>query len=354
LETIREFATECLERSGSLNPLGQRHAEYFRDFARSLGLYAEAVEERVDARHDLALAEEANLRAALEWSHANNPDLGLDIAIALEQHWVSHNLVEGNHHVESLLAAQRRELPREVRAHALRCLSGISQLLGDMPRARSLIEESLAIYTELDDEWQIIHIRHRLAICALELGDLREARDLWEENVVRARALGSRYAEAEALGGLGWVTELEGDLETAWRLTQEHVAVVEEVGWRWGEVLARIYLAALSLSLGRLDACEAEARAALSLARELDDRQNTVRALAVLAARAGVGGDAERAARLWGAIEAEEARGPIGRGESHRVHRERALAGGGDEVARALEAGRAMTLAEAATYALSD
>jgi hypothetical protein len=352
LETVREFAAECLASSGNLLAVGRRHAAYFRDFASSLGLYPEAVEARQPSRHDLALAEEPNLRAALEWSCVNDPEVGLEIAMALEQHWVSHDIVEGKRHLESLLAAQPRELPPEVRARALRCLSGVSQLLGDIRGGRAFVEESLALYTELGDEWEIIHLRHRLAICELELGDPREAHHLWEENLARARAGGFRYLEAEALGGLGWVTEVEGDLETAWSLTHEHVRVVQEVGWHWGEVLARIYFAGLSLSLGRLDACEAEARAALALARELDDRQNTVRALAVLAARAGVDDDAERAGRLWGAIEAEEARGPIGRGESHRVHREKALAAGETELERALAAGREMSLAEASAYAL--
>jgi hypothetical protein len=327
---------------------------YFRDFADSLNLRPEAIESREVERYDLALAEEANLRAALEWSHANDPELGLEIAMALEQHWVSHNLVEGNEHFRILLAAQRRELPRGTRAWALRCMSGITSLLGDMPRARALTEESLALYTELGDEWEIVHLRHRLAICMLELGDPRQARELWEGNLVRARAGGYRYLEAEALGGLGWVTAHEGDLETAWSLTKEHVEVVREVRWRWGEALGRIYLAELSLSLGRLEACEAEARTALALARQLDDRQNSVRAMAMLSARAGAAGEGERAGVLWGAIEAEEARGPIGRGESHRVHRERALAGGGDELDRALEAGRAMTLEDVVRYALSN
>jgi hypothetical protein len=87
-------------------------------------------------------------------------------------------------------------------------------------------------------------------------------------------------------------------------------------------------------------------------ARMLDDRVNMVRALALLAARAGAAGDAERAGRLWGAIETEEARGAIGRGEGHRKHRDRALADRGDALERAREAGRGMPLAEAVTYAL--
>ena len=273
--------------------------------------------------------------------------------MSLEQHWVSHNPAEGRRQLKALLS-RAEDIPTSSRARALRCLGGSTELLGEIEPAAALYEESLRLYTELGDEWGIIHIRHRLGNCAVQRGDLAGARALFEGNLMRARAADFRFLEAEALGGCGWVAGQDGDLERARELTQQHVKVVEEVGWVWGEAMGRIYLADLCLSLDRFDDCEESARAGLLLARRLDDRLNSVRALAVLAARAGAAGDADRAGRLWGAIEAEEARGPVGRGEGHRRHRDRALAGGGDELERALDAGRGMTLAEAAASALED
>jgi hypothetical protein len=44
----------------------------------------------------------------------------------------------------------------------------------------------------------------------------------------------------------------------------------------------------------------------------MNDRAHAVEALAMLASVAGRRGDAYRAGWLWGAIEAEEAKGPIG------------------------------------------
>ena len=353
LETIREFALEKLDVIGDSAVLHRRHAAYFTEFASTLNLYPEAIEARRAEGYDLALVEEANLRAALEWALAHDPELGLELAMALEQHWVSHNPAEGKRHFETLLA-RARGIPLPVRARALRCLGGSTELLGEIEPAAARYEESLALYTELGDEWGIVHLRHRLANCAVQRGESSKAGALYEENLVRARAGGFRFLEAEALGGLGWVAGHQGDLEAAWNLTRQHVAVVEEVGWPWGEAMGRIYMADLSLSLDRLDECEASARAGLVLARELDDRLNTVRALALLAARAGAAGETERAGRLWGAIEAEEVRGPIGRGEQHRTHADRALADRGDELERGLDTGRGMTLKEAVKYALEE
>jgi hypothetical protein len=353
LETIREFALERLDDSGDAAVLRRRHAAHFTELAAKLNLYPEAIEAGQAEGYGLALAEEANLRAALEWALAHDPGLGLELAMALEQHWVSHNPAEGKRYLEALLATAR-EIPVPMRARALRCLGGSTELLGQVERAAAHYEESLALYTELDDEWGTVHLRHRLANCAVQRGESSKAGALYEENLVRARAGGFRFLEAEALGGLGWVAGYQGDLEAAWKLTQQHVAVVEEVGWPWGEAMGRIYLAELSLSLDRLDECEASARAGLVLAREMDDRLNIVRALALLAARAGAGGEAECAGRLWGAIEAEEARGPIGRGEQHRKHATRALVDRGDELERGLEAGRGLTLKQAVMYALEE
>ncbi len=352
LETIREFAAEMLEKSGRASATARLHATYFESFGRGLELYPEAIEVRQAERYDLALAEKANLRAALEWSQENDARLGLELAVSLEQHWVSHDPLGGRRHLE-LLLGRAAERPPHRRARARRCLGGTTDVLGDVQQALSLYEESLALFAALDDEWEIVHLRHRLANCTLQLGHVPNARALYEENLVRARAGGFRFLEAEALGGLGWVAGTEGDLETAWQLTSEHVHVTRGVGWRWGETLGRIYLAELSLALGRFDAAEAEARTALVLARGLDDRQNTVRALALLAARAGAAGEPQRAGRLWGSIESEEARGPVGRGEGHRKHRSLAVGDGGVEFEQALVEGRAMTLEEAASYGLA-
>jgi len=63
--------------------------------------------------------------------------------------------------------------------------------------------------------------------------------------------------------------------------------------------------------------------------------------------------DAERAGRLWGALEAEVARKPLPWNPLDSVHAERVLALEGPDFDRARSEGSQQTLDEAVAYALS-
>ena len=80
----------------------------------------------------------------------------------------------------------------------------------------------------------------------------------------------------------------------------------------------------------------------------------TVYALALLARLAGAAGQAERAGRLWGAIEAEEARGPVGYWEGDRERIASTVVISSTEFESARSAGRSLSLDEAVAYALGD
>ena len=85
-----------------------------------------------------------------------------------------------------------------------------------------------------------------------------------------------------------------------------------------------------------------------------DERQRTVFSLARIAGIAARHEDSTRAGRLWGAIEAEEARGPIGVWERQRDELAApVLAVSGAEFERGRAAGRRLTLDEAVAYALA-
>ena len=90
------------------------------------------------------------------------------------------------------------------------------------------------------------------------------------------------------------------------------------------------------------------------LAGELGDRLRIVRGLARLARVAAERGDTAGAGLLWGAVEAEEVRRPVGSWESERERFEQpvlARAGAAFEAAR--EQGRALPLEDAVARALA-
>ena len=91
----------------------------------------------------------------------------------------------------------------------------------------------------------------------------------------------------------------------------------------------------------------------------MGDRRHAVQGLAVLAMLALGRGAREHAGRLWGAIEAEELRGPLGRRPrigAWDKERERfaavVLAEPTPALERAIEVGRRMSLEDAYEYAL--
>ena len=66
------------------------------------------------------------------------------------------------------------------------------------------------------------------------------------------------------------------------------------------------------LELGRMSDADAYGRESLQLMSEIGDRQMVIFTLARLARIAAETGNGERAGLLWGAIEAEEGRSPMG------------------------------------------
>jgi len=78
------------------------------------------------------------------------------------------------------------------------------------------------------------------------------------------------------------------------------------------------YGADCEFELGRIEESERRDRRALELGQQIDDRQSLIYTLAHMARNAAFRGDADRAGRLWGALEAEAERAPVGQWEAER------------------------------------
>ena len=351
LETIHEYARERL--SAAAEPeLGRRHAEYFLQVAKAANLSADALE--LGQRHGLALAEQDNLRRALEWSAANDPELGVRVAVALESFWMTVDPNEGRQRLEALLARAPALDPR-LRAQALRALGGTRYIVGEFEAGVSLYEEALAGFEEVGDEAAVSHMLHRLAMEAARLGQNAEARRLGEESAAIGRRLGLRSGEALGLSVLANLAWDEGDRHEALALKAESARLAADVGFVWWESGALGDLAEWSIELGRFEDADRHARAALQLAAGIGDRLHQVYLLALLARTASECGDGQRAGVLWGAIEREEQRGPIGQFEAERDEILRSIVvGSGRGFQEGRDRGRTLALSEAVEEALRD
>ncbi|MCP9486238.1 MAG: hypothetical protein MSC30_10270 [Gaiellaceae bacterium MAG52_C11] len=189
-----------------------------------------------------------------------------------------------------------------------------------------------------------MHLRHRLAVEALGREDWDAARAVLEENRRRAETLGSDLLLGEVFAGLSWIARSEENLEDAFSLDLRSLEHFRACGFVWLECSLLCDLAELAVTLGRCEEGEAYARDALRLARRMNDRRHAAYALAELARGALGRGEDEQAGTIWGAIEAEEARAPLGDWPQYRAaYAEQLARQEGGELERGLRAGRSLS-----------
>jgi tetratricopeptide (TPR) repeat protein len=274
--------------------------------------------------------------------------------VLLENFWVTASPFEGVRRLEDLLD-RCPDAPPALRIGALRTMGGASDFAGHHERARSLFDEAFAAANALDDDDARAILLHRLGVHAIMDDEPERGRDLFDRSLELHRAAGSRRGEAEAFGSRGELELSAGNLELAVDYLEQSLAISRATGLTFLEAGMLSSLAEASIGLGRLDDAERHGRTALVLAIRIADRIGIFAALGDLAWAAAEGGDGERAGRLWGALEAEEARGPLGMwADWHDWYDERILPRIGRSGEAARVEGRALTLEEAAAYAVAD
>ena len=182
-----------------------------------------------------------------------------------------------------------------------------------------------------------------------------EARALTTEALAIQRRLGDRRGEAVALGTLGSIAHHEGDHERAVELLEQSAELAGETGFLWWRAQTLYELGEIAVESGSFESAEESLRRALEQALEIGERQLTIYTLALLARTAAERGAVERAGVLWGAVEAEEQRQPVGQWEAERdEYAAPILAHDGPAFAGGREEGRRLALADAVEVALQE
>jgi predicted ATPase len=352
LETIREFALEQLEADGGLEEVRRRHFDFYFELAKSVDTSAEGDYGR---HFEVLLPEQDNLRAALDGAVvARDVVEATEMMVPLENFWVVTAPFEGARRWGELLDRPER-LPERLRATALRCYAGSLWLSGRYEDSHRLNEESLTLFRSLGDDEAVAILLHRIGISTMGYEeDLPRARELLEESLRLHRELGSLRGESEAIGGLGYIAMTEENFADGADLFSQAAKMAREVGFTWWEVSMLAGLSEALIELDRLDEAEEAVRHHLRLARGIDDRQSSVVALVFTAWIARLRGDEERAGLMWGAVEAEEARGPIGQWELEREDYAAKVGIDGELFERGRRRGRRLSFEAAIEEALAD
>jgi predicted ATPase len=350
LETIREFAGERLEESGKADVARRRQVEFLLALAESANLWPEAMATGGVGRHELFIPELPNLRAAFEWLIARDEiELGLRLAVRLENFWVTSDPVEGRRWLGEL-QERATEIPPDLHAWALRALGGSTYVSGDFVEGHRYIEDALAEYRALGDDWNIAHMTARLAVEARRVGDLGRARALCDESLA---ADSNPFNDAQVSRILGSVEWDEGRPDEAIELVDRSARLSGEIAFRWWQAGSLLQGAEYALLAGR--PVGSRARQGLAISHEIGDRKLCCSGLALLGWEAAEAGDERQAGTFWGAAEAEVERQPFdplqGDREEYEAH---VFAVAGPEFEKACSQGRSMSLDDAVAYALDD
>ena len=404
LEPIRHYAKEKLEVDGGAEEARGRHAAFFLDVAE------EAEPELAGPRSGLWVRrlkeEHDNLRAALSWVlEHRETELGQRFGAALWRFWYNRDhLSEGRRWLERILAdgdpapervralegmgwlaqhqgdieraeaayeemleLSRRSGDRGNVATALNSLGTLAVSTGDNERAKRYLEENLSVLQQLEEEENAAtaikryHAYNLLGILALnEDGDPARATALWKESLALARETGDSLRIGVSLCGLGYAAVLQSDNKRATALCEETLAFAREHEDAGEEVVPEtlVNLGLATLGQGEYERAISSFDEALAMSRRAGRKASIINALEGMASLAGARREAPLAARLWGAAEkAREVTGialPPGERALHepRLSSARCLLGE-REWEEALAKGRAMSLEEAADYALS-
>ena len=147
------------------------------------------------------------------------------------------HLSEGRAWLEEFLAREPAGAGQEsgaaaVRARALRGAGELAWQQGDLARATTLAEESLALRRELGDKQGIAFALHNLGIVAHQQGDYRGRRPCMRRAWPCSGSWGTQgIALAQQPGD---VAEAQGDYARATALYEESLALFRERGDTWG------------------------------------------------------------------------------------------------------------------------
>jgi predicted ATPase/class 3 adenylate cyclase len=307
LETIREYANEQLERSGSRNELARAHAYYFESLAfiesegrghggPRLDNYRRSY---VDSLEWLS-REQENMRVALLCLiEKGDAAKAVRLVPSICRLWVHRNmLVEGQAWTEKV-AAMRGASESPEFGWFLGCSAEFPRFRGDLSRARSLEERSIAIL-RTGDQHQLAARIESLANIVDGQGDRETARTLHEESLRMARELEDDLLAAMALNGLARMAFRQGDYVLMEELAEQEVALGRKsTGDGIPEYLGD--LAEARRRLGKLDGAAAAWREALDVTVRVRDVYLVAEALDGAADLAAARSDFERATTLWAA-----------------------------------------------------
>jgi ATP/maltotriose-dependent transcriptional regulator MalT len=206
-------------------------------------------------------------------------------------------------------------VPAEVRGRTLEAAASLASAEGDYAEAERLIDECLALIGDGGDPLLRYSAMQTRGILAMRQDDFARARTCLEASLrigreANARSSGGKPPMGGSLVALGRIALLTGDRAAARGYLREAIEVLWARGRLWTLAIARADLGLLQAEVGELTEAAANLLEAVALHWWHGDTAHLTSELRGFAVIATARGDAIRAAHLFGAADAIEARTP--------------------------------------------
>ena len=338
LETIREYALDCLTRYDELEDAWRRHVEFYLRVAEEAEPHLQGREQRRELQR---LDREATqLWAALRWTIEHDEgSIGLRMASALSGYFqVRSSLSEGRNWLEEILALNGAEGPTVFRAKVLYGAGVVAFMHNELALARARLEESKPIAKSVEEhriealssamlaQLELHQGRGEDALANVEEGmqAIEKTDDRWckgilhsifgkiesrQSNFERAyvryhiglvllREAGDRRNQADVMADLAHTMRQQGRLKTALFLYERSLSLFEEIEDRWNQITCFNGIGDILRLQGRYTEAREHFEAGLALATSLGNRQERSTALAGLGQLEIVQGNMEQGARF--------------------------------------------------------
>jgi predicted ATPase/DNA-binding SARP family transcriptional activator len=301
LETLRQYAAERLQASGSAPEVARRHAAYFQSVVEHAEVGLRGHEQRQTLR--VLNDEQPNIRAALAFLEGpdGDRDAALMMAGSLGMFWHLGRHLEGRQ-VLSRLVGSHGGSPA-ARALALQAVSIVERPRGCLvhphPRCAEAAEESLALFEELGDTWHAALSRVLLAVEGVIGAHPDRSQALLAAAEEQFHRDGDPWGPA-VIGFVRMETAIKtGDVDTAVRIGRTTAVAFRQLDDAWGLSATLYHLGWGLRQFGRFAEAAPALEEAIDVARGAGLWNTAQWALADLAIEKVHLGDHDAARRLF-------------------------------------------------------
>jgi predicted ATPase/transcriptional regulator with XRE-family HTH domain len=299
LETIRQYARGKLIDSGENDLLRQEHGNWFLKLA-------ESIEHELFFGHDgmrwlnQTESDLDNFRAALSYFLASSKlEECAWLASKLGLFWLDRNyFAEGRHWLETGLA-HRETISKTTTAHTLRVLGRLLARMGDYDEGIKYEEESVALFRELGDKFQLALALKFHGTVIDESGD-GTAFAYYEEALQLYRELNYKAHANDILLEIGWGNVITGNFPEGFAKLEECLKSNRELNRPAAVAYSLFILGVCRWHSHEYDASEIASKESMRLYHQLGNKWFMMAGLGVLAGIACGRGEPEQASKYVG------------------------------------------------------